>query len=128
MTLSSAQRQTLSWTAIALAAFVLLWLLAPVLAPFLVGAVMAYALHPAVEWLAQRRVPRWLAVSLMVLFALFLSFALLLLVVPVVTKEIPLLRQQLPLLLDRLDKSVAPGSPSSASTWRSTSRASRPIC
>uniref|UniRef100_UPI00355A3519 AI-2E family transporter n=1 Tax=Piscinibacter sp. TaxID=1903157 RepID=UPI00355A3519 len=64
MTLSAAQRRSLSWITLALAALVLLWLLAPVLTPFLVGAVLAYALHPAVERLAARRVPRVLAVAL----------------------------------------------------------------
>ena len=49
MNLSAAQRRTLSWLALALIALALLWLLAPVLTPFLIGAVMAYALHPTVE-------------------------------------------------------------------------------
>ena len=37
----------LQWTALALGALWLLWLLAPVLTPFVVAAVLAYALHPA---------------------------------------------------------------------------------
>ena len=57
MNLSPAQRQTLSWLLIATATLVLLWLLAPVLTPFLVAAVLAYALHPAVEALARRGLP-----------------------------------------------------------------------
>ena len=61
-TISPAQRRTLSWLGIAAAAVFLLWLLAPVLTPFLVGAILAYALHPAVERLAARRLPRLLAV------------------------------------------------------------------
>ncbi|MBS0435238.1 MAG: AI-2E family transporter, partial [Proteobacteria bacterium] len=62
MTLTPAQRRSLAWAAIAVAAALLLWLLAPVLTPFIVGAVLAYALHPAVERLAARRVPRLVAV------------------------------------------------------------------
>jgi len=42
MTLTPAQRRSLTWFAIALAGLLLLWLLAPVLTPFIVGAVLAY--------------------------------------------------------------------------------------
>ena len=51
MTLTPAQRQTLTWTVIAAAALLLLWLLwllAPVLTPFVVVAVLTYVLHPLV--------------------------------------------------------------------------------
>jgi predicted PurR-regulated permease PerM len=41
MNLSAAQRRMLSWLALALVALALLWLLAPVLTPFLIGAVLA---------------------------------------------------------------------------------------
>jgi predicted PurR-regulated permease PerM len=108
MTLSTSQRQTLAWLALALAAALLLWLLAPVVTPFVVGAVLAYALHPLVEVLAARRVPRLLAVTLVEVAALLLVFALLLLIVPVLGKELPLLKAQVPPLLDKLNQSVAP--------------------
>lgn len=108
MNLTPAQRQTLSWLLIATTALALLWLLAPVLTPFLVAAVLAYALHPAVEWLAQRRVPRAAAVSLVVLLALLMLLSLALLVVPILAKELPLLRDQIPLLADRLNAHLSP--------------------
>ena len=108
MNLTPAQRQTLSWLLIATTALALLWLLAPVLTPFLVAAVLAYALHPAVEWLAQRRVPRAAAVSLVVLLALLMLLCLALLVVPILAKELPLLRDQIPLLADRLNAHLSP--------------------
>lgn len=60
MTLSPAQRQTLTWTALATLAALALWLLAPVRAPFVVAAVLAHALHPLVEQVAGRRWPRLL--------------------------------------------------------------------
>ena len=40
--------------------------------------------------------------------ALLLVMALLLLIVPVIGKELPLLKAQVPALLDKLDRSVAP--------------------
>ena len=82
----------------------LLWLLAPVLTPFAIGAVLAYALHPAVEHLAARRVPRVLAVACWSRSPLIVAAAaLVLLVVPILSKELPLLREQLPLLVERLN-------------------------
>ena len=108
MTLTPAQRQTLSWSLIAAAGFALLWLLAPVLTPFIVAAVLAYALHPAVERLAARRWPRSLAVTVVVVMALLALLSLALLVLPILVKELPLLRDQIPLLADRLNTYVAP--------------------
>ena len=108
MTLTPAQRQTLTWSAIAAGVLLLLWLLAPVLTPFVVAAVLAYVLHPLVELLAARRWPRVLAVLLIESLALLLALALLLLIVPVLAKEIPLLKAQLPPLLDRLAQALQP--------------------
>ena len=108
MSLTPAQRQSLTWLALSLAALGLLWLLAPVLTPFLIGAVLAYALHPAVERLAARRVPRVLAVVLVEVAAIVAGLAVLLLIVPILSKELPLLRDQIPLLADRLNHGLSP--------------------
>ena len=86
----------------------LLWLLAPVLTPFIVGAVLAYALHPAVERLAARRVPRLLAVLGVEVLFMIAVLAVLLLIVPIISKELPLLREQIPILADKLNRSVSP--------------------
>ena len=108
MTLTPAQRQTLTWLALSLLGLLLIWLLAPVLTPFLVGAVLAYALHPAVERLAARRVPRVLAVALVEVASIVVLLAVLLLIVPILSKELPLLREQIPLLADRLNRGLSP--------------------
>jgi predicted PurR-regulated permease PerM len=108
MTLTSAQRQTLTWIAIGLAAFLLLWRLASVLTPFLVGAGLAYVLQPAVEQLAARRWPRGTAVLLVECSAIVVVLALVLLIVPILSKELPQLKEQVPLLADRLNATVAP--------------------
>lgn len=108
MQLTPAQRQTLSWLLIALAGVVLVWLLSPVLAPFIFGGILAYILHPAVERLVRRKVPRVLAVTLVEVSAFVVILAVLLLIVPIVSKELPLLREQLPVLADRLDKWLSP--------------------
>ena len=108
MTLTPAQRRSLTWAGIALVATLLLWLLAPVLTPFIVGAVLAYALHPAVERLVARRLPRLLAVLLVEVVFIVAVLAVLLLIVPIISKELPLLREQIPLLADKLNRNVAP--------------------
>ena len=108
MTLNPAQRRGLAWAALALTAALLLWLLAPVLTPFIVAAVLAYALHPAVEALASRRVPRLVAVMVVEVLAIAALLALLLLVVPIISKELPLLREQVPLLADSANRRLSP--------------------
>jgi predicted PurR-regulated permease PerM len=98
---------------VCLALFV--WLLAPVLTPFLVGAVLAYVLRPAVDALCEPaqlssthrtksfkrfaltwRLPRWLAVLLVELVFVLAVVALVFLLLPVLLKESLLLQQQLP--------------------------------
>jgi predicted PurR-regulated permease PerM len=106
--MTSASRRGLAWAALALGCALLLWLLAPVLTPFVVAAVLAYALHPAVEALAARRVPRLAAVIVVEVLAIVMLLALVLLLIPVIAKELPLLREQIPGLADRVNASLTP--------------------
>jgi predicted PurR-regulated permease PerM len=108
MRLTPSQRRTFNWAALAAVAAALLWLLGPVLTPFVIGAVLAYALHPAVEQLAARGVPRLAAVMLIEVATLVALAALVLLIVPILSKEIPLLNEQLPLLVERINRAVSP--------------------
>ena len=108
MTLTAAQRQTATWTALAALAILLVWLLGPVLTPFLIAAVLGYVLHPLVERLAARRVPRVLAVALVEITAIVIVLAVILLIVPILSKQLPLLREQIPLLADRLNTGLSP--------------------
>jgi predicted PurR-regulated permease PerM len=96
------QRQALFWSTVALGLGILLWLLSPVLTPFLLGAIIAYILQPGVAWLVRRRVPRGLAALIMMLvFAVVVSL-LALLIFAVVQREAPQLQRQVPLLISRL--------------------------
>ncbi len=98
----------LAWLGVLALLVLVLWLLAPVLTPFMVAAVLAYALHPMVLRLQGWHVPRTLAVMLVEVAALAALLGLFLLLVPVVLREWPLLRQQLPGLLDRLHAALQP--------------------
>lgn len=111
MQFSTSQIRALTWTLIALATGYVLWLLAPVLTPFVVAAVLAYALTPLVDWLdvlTRRRMPRLLSVVMVELVFLIALLGALLLIVPILAKELPLMREQLPALLERLNNSLAP--------------------
>ena len=100
-----------AWSGVALVAVVVFWLLAPVLAPFVIAGVMAYILHPLVlrlEGVTRGRLPRVLAVLMVEALAILALLGILLLLVPILVKELPLLQQQLPLLLDRLGDALNP--------------------
>jgi len=108
MKLTSHQRLALGWVLVAAAAFGLLWLLAPVLTPFIIAAVLAYALAPAVAALARRRLPRALAVLVVELVFFLVLVAVSLMVVPILAKELPLLRNQIPALAQVFDERLSP--------------------
>lgn len=108
MTFTPTQIRAAAWTTIAVVSWLLLALLAPVLMPFLLAAVLAYALHPLVERLHARRVPRWLGAGLAITLLMLVMLAVVLLIVPVITKQAPLLRDQVPALLERLNDWVTP--------------------
>jgi predicted PurR-regulated permease PerM len=103
-----ASPQLWAWIAIAVASGLLVWLLSPILAPFLFGAILAYIFAPIVEKLTRRRVPRTLAVVLVLLLALLAFVALILVVMPLIYKESRLLMERIPDLFDWLDRSAAP--------------------
>jgi predicted PurR-regulated permease PerM len=86
--------------------FLALYLLSPILPPFVAGGILAYFLDPAVSWLVGRRVPRWLATVLML--ALFVVALVLLgaLIVPLVRLQAAELIARLPALFDRATKIV----------------------
>ncbi|HBH37657.1 MAG TPA: AI-2E family transporter, partial [Curvibacter sp.] len=111
MPLSTPQKSALAWAVVALLLVLALWLLGPVLMPFVVAAVLAYVLTPLVDRLdalGRGRMPRILAVVIVELLFILAVLGLVLLLVPVLTREWPLLREQVPQLLDRLNAGMQP--------------------
>lgn len=111
MQFASTQKRAAIWSGIAAFAMLILWLLAPVLTPFVVAAVLAYALNPLVnriDALAKGRMPRVVGVMLVELVFIVAVLGLVLLVVPILSKEIPLMREQVPLLFDKLNSGLKP--------------------
>ncbi len=87
---------------------VLVYLLAPVLTPFLVGALLAYLGQPLVAKLTRRRLPR--VVAVIAVFALFVAVvtALLVFLIPTIQHQIAGFTQRLPRYLDWLQHDALP--------------------
>jgi len=96
------------WIGLGIATLVLLYLLAPVLTPFAAAFVLAYLLTPGVDWLARHRVPRAAGALLMILLAALIVLGLLLIMVPVLQKEVAALQTQFPAMINMLNEKVAP--------------------
>ncbi|MDR0234323.1 MAG: AI-2E family transporter [Zoogloeaceae bacterium] len=100
--------QTAAWTGVALALVALLWLLAPILTPFALGAVFAYLCNPAVNALVRRRMPRSAAVLLVIGGLGLLIIALLLVLLPMLYQKAVTLIYGLPGLVDLFNERVSP--------------------
>jgi predicted PurR-regulated permease PerM len=108
MTFTPNQLRAAAWAGIALGAWLLLTLLAPVLMPFVLAAVLAYALHPLVERLHDKRIPRWLGAGVAIAALSLVMLLVVLLIVPVITRQVPLLKEQVPALLERVNDVLLP--------------------
>jgi len=98
------------WMALAiiLLAGWMLYLLAPVLTPFIMGAVLAYLGDPLVDRLEVRKVPRTFGV--VIVFVIFSSFAAisLLLLIPLIEKQLIIVYQSIPGFLNWINASAIP--------------------
>ena len=104
------QRITASVFAVLVFALVIHYL-QPILMPFVMAVGLSYLLSPwvaCIETYAGRKMPRVVAVILVQLIFLFLFFSILFLLAPIFIKELPKLRDQLPLALLRLQEQMLP--------------------
>ncbi len=111
MQFTPAQQHALAWTGLAGVTALVLWLLGPVLMPFVVAAVLAYVLSPLVRGLQRvfgRRLPRLVAVVWVEVLFLLLLVALFTLLIPILAHELPRMRDQVPVLVERLQTDIAP--------------------
>jgi len=111
MQFTPAQQHALAWTGLSGVVALVLWLLGPVLMPFVVAAVLAYVLSPLVGSLQRvcgGRLPRLVAVVLVEVLFLLLLVALFTLLIPILANELPRMRDQLPVLAERLQTDIAP--------------------
>ncbi|MES1978402.1 MAG: AI-2E family transporter [Pseudomonadota bacterium] len=111
MQFTNTQKRASAWCLIAAVVVLALWLLGPVLTPFVVAAVLAYALTPLVnriDRIGNGRMPRVIAVIIVEVLFLIALLGLLLLIVPILVKELPMMREQIPVLADRLNTGLSP--------------------
>jgi predicted PurR-regulated permease PerM len=93
--IAGSRPQVWFWLGALAAFFLALYLLSPILLPFVAGGIIAYFLDPAVTWLEHRGLPRWLA-TVIGLGAFILVLVLLTALI------LPLLRLQIGELINRL--------------------------
>jgi len=80
----------MQWLSFAAVAAALLYLLSPILTPFVAAGILAYICNPLVQRMSARKMPRTLAVVLVMGGLLLLSGLLLLIMLPLLEKEIGL--------------------------------------
>lgn len=78
----------------------LIYFLGPILAPFLIGAAIAYLGNPLVEKLQRRGLSRTWAVSLVFTVFGLLTIALVLIIIPLLLKQIELFEEKAPQIID----------------------------
>ncbi len=88
------------WLLFAAVTGLLLYLLSPILTPFVAAGILAYICNPLVRRMGVWKVPRTLAVVLVMSGLLLLFAALLLIMLPLLEKEIGLFMTRLPDLIE----------------------------
>lgn len=78
----------LQWLSLLLVTVLLVYLLSPILTPFVAAGILAYICNPLVQRLCEWKIPRTLAVILMMLGLLLVFAALLLIMLPLLQKEV----------------------------------------
>jgi predicted PurR-regulated permease PerM len=96
------------WLALASAAGLLLYLLSPILTPFLLAAILAYICNPLVERMTRGRTPRTLAVALVLLLLAAVFVVLLVILLPLLAKQFRTIAGQMPTYIDWLRTAVQP--------------------
>ena len=92
----------LQWLSFAAAAVLLLYLLGPILMPFVAAGILAYICNPLVQLLSARKMPRTLAVVLV------MGGLLLLIMLPLLEKETALFVERLPDWIDAARQHLLP--------------------
>ncbi|MER2512713.1 MAG: AI-2E family transporter [Nitrosomonas ureae] len=96
------------WLLLACVAGGLIYLLSPILTPFLLAAVIAYICNPMVSYMADRKIPRTVGAVLVMLLLLGAFAALILIMVPLFEKEANRLLDKMPAYWDMLKNHVIP--------------------
>jgi len=102
---SSARWWALSITLVSAA---LIYILSPVLAPFLIAAVFAYMTNPIVNRLMNLKIPRTFGVLIVFILTLLIIFLLIFLLLPPLEHQIGVLLSKIPLMLNWIQETAIP--------------------
>ncbi|MCC8997132.1 MAG: AI-2E family transporter [Nitrosomonas sp.] len=96
------------WLLLACVSGGLVYLLSPILTPFLLAAVIAYICNPIVTCLENHKIPRALGTILVMVLLTGLLASLILIMVPLIEKEIRQLSNKIPIYIDIIKTHVIP--------------------
>lgn len=99
---------SLWWLVLACVSGGLIYLLSPILTPFLLAAVIAYICNPMVKRMAGKEIPRTVGTVLVMLLLLGVFAALILIMVPLFEKEASRLLDKMPVYLDIVKNQAIP--------------------
>jgi predicted PurR-regulated permease PerM len=96
------QKQITFWVVSFLVLILVLWLLSPILLPFIAGLVLAYFLDPVADALERLGLPRVAATALILLLSILFLVLIVLLIVPILGDQIVKFAGDLPTLMQSL--------------------------
>ncbi len=96
------QRQVLVWLGVVVALAVALYVLRPILLPFLMGMVIAYFLDPVADWMESHKVPRLAGTSIILGLFVVVFIAVMILLLPVLGQQIANFAENLPANIGKL--------------------------
>ncbi len=111
------QRQYMIWLMALFLFVLLLWILSPILLPFLAGMVLAYFLDPVADYLERRGLNRLAATSVILIASLVVLVLLILMVVPVLGSQLISFVGDLPALIKALVQRINDVAPQSLKDW-----------
>lgn len=100
--------QVCFWALFVLFVLYVLNRLSGVLAPFFVAAAIAYWLDPAVDWMERKGMRRTPAILLLLLGFLIVLTGILLIIVPLLVREINMMGDKLPIYVQRAHQNLLP--------------------
>lgn len=106
------QKQVLIWAVSFAVLGLALWLLSPILLPFLAGFVLAYFLDPIADWLQKWGISRLAAALVIVIVALVLVVTALVVFVPMLADQVGRFAGELPALVQSLATRLNDWAPS----------------
>lgn len=96
------QRQVLVWLGVVVAIALALYVMSPILLPFLMGMVIAYFLDPVADWMEGHKVPRLAATSIILGVFVLIGVAVLIVLLPILGQQIANFAENLPQNIGKL--------------------------